>query len=88
MKHIVAVDNVIVKRVGDEAVILNLDTETYYSLNTTGIRMWEVATTTATLDEAARILSNEYKLPVETIAADLDELIQKLQTARLVEVDE
>jgi hypothetical protein len=74
------------RKMGAEAVVLNMKTETYYMLNTTGIRMWEVLTTASSVDEALATLTTEYAIPNETLNNDMNEFIQNLQSAKLIEI--
>jgi Coenzyme PQQ synthesis protein D (PqqD) len=79
--------NVLFHQYGEEAVLLNLDTESYFSLNETAIRMWELVTTHS-FDEAAAIMAEEYDAPVEIIRDDMRALVDSLQRANLVTVNE
>ena len=81
-------DNVLVRKMGTEAVLLNVKKETYYMLNSTGIRIWEVLTTSDSLDAALAILNKDYAIADDTLRADVQELIQSLQAADLITVDE
>ena len=86
--QITPVDNVLVRKMGSEAVLLNMKTETYYMLNSTGIRMWEILSEGTPVDDALTTLAAEYSVPTETIRTDMDELIQSLHAAKLIEIHE
>jgi hypothetical protein len=80
------VENVLLRKMGSEAVLLNMKTETYYMLNSTGIRMWELLSSGISVDDAVMLLANEYSVTPEVIRSDMDEFIQSLETAKLVDI--
>lgn len=86
MRGITPKSDVLVRRMGQEAVLLNLKTETYYMLNTTGIRMWELLSDGSSIDDAVSTLSAEYQVSPDTLRADLTELIQQLNAAQLIDI--
>jgi hypothetical protein len=86
MKGITPKSDVLVRRMGQEAVLLNLKTETYYMLNSTGIRMWELLSNGSSVDDTVSTLSAEYQVSPDTLRADLTELIQQLNAAQLIDI--
>jgi hypothetical protein len=86
MKGITPKSDVLVRRMGQEAVLLNLKTETYYMLNTSGIRMWELLVGGSSVDETVSTLSAEYKVSPDILRADVTELIQQLNAAQLIDI--
>jgi hypothetical protein len=87
-KNISAQSDVLLQKLGDEAVLLNLRTETYYMLNATGIRMWEVLTKAESIESALEILLGEYDVPLNVLREDVGELIDNLAQAELVHIHE
>lgn len=85
MTQVTLSSNVLFHHYGNEGILLNLDTETYFTLNETGIRMWEILSSTSSVEDAAAQLANEYDAPLDVIRADLDEFIQTLRKAQLIE---
>ncbi|GEM_PF-1858242 len=85
--RIVPNSNVLFHRYGEEAVLLNLDTESYFSLNDTAIRMWELLSA-HTLDDACAALAEEYDAPLDMIREDVLALVASLQGAQLITVNE
>jgi coenzyme PQQ synthesis protein D (PqqD) len=71
------------------AVLLNLDTLIYFSLNRTGATLWELISETGEIDEAQLVqsLCNRFEVETETaqreVSAFLDQLRQ-LKFVRLV----
>ncbi|HCE97622.1 MAG TPA: hypothetical protein DER10_03900, partial [Elusimicrobia bacterium] len=58
------------RKVNNEAVILNLETSVYYSVNQTGTLIWELLVEGKPLEKIARALAAEYKLSTEQAAED------------------
>lgn len=74
-------------KVGDETVILNVETGRYHGLRGTGVRVWELLGGGTTIAEIERALLEEYDVEAETCRADLLELVRDLRSAGLVEID-
>jgi hypothetical protein len=85
--HISPNTNVLFHQYGEEAVLLNLDTESYFSLNESAIRMWELLSAHS-LEEASEAMAKEYDAPVEVISADMQAFVQALQQANLISVSD
>lgn len=79
-------ENLLVHNLGEEAVILNLTTEKYYTLNGVGYHMWQVLTSSATLDEAFSKLQNEYDVDEGVLRRDFDTFVQSLNQQQLLVV--
>lgn len=87
-KRISPVTNLLVHEYGDEGVVLNLNTETYYSLNGVAVRMWQALTTTETVDSAVAALQAEYEVAEADLRRDVDEFITQLHNMKLIDVTE
>lgn len=79
--------NVLFHQYGEEAVLLNLDTESYFSLNESAIRMWELLSAHS-MEEATAAMAEEYDAPLEVITADMQAFVQALQQANLITVSD
>lgn len=77
---------ILFKDMAGEAVLLNLNTETYYGLDELGTRMWQVATTSETLQHAFDILLDDYEVEPDVLRADLTRLINELVSEALLEI--
>lgn len=71
--------------VSEGAVLLHVETEVYYGLNTVGARVWELLPEYEALPELCARLSEEYPdaAPGE-IERDVAELLELLEEAELV----
>lgn len=75
---------VIHQTVDDEAIIINLDTGNYYSLNTSGTALWNLLSTGMTLEEVGRSLSNRYDAEPIAINETVENLVDQLQKEELL----
>jgi len=73
-----AAPNVVARLVGDETVIVNLETEQYYSLNCTGALVWSHLLEGDEADRVSAQLADEYDISRERAAADVQELTAAL----------
>ena len=78
--------DVILRKVEEEAVLLNLKNTRYYSLDPVGTRMVEVLTSSSSFEQASALLSEEYDIDPVTLQSDLQELINKLLARGLIEI--
>ncbi len=77
-------ENLLVHNLGEEAVILNLSTEKYYTLNGVGYHMWQVLTSSTTLDEAFSKLQEEYDVEESTLRHDFESFVNHLNEQLLI----
>jgi len=78
--------SVLVSNVGEESVLLNLDSERYFGLDAVGTRMWEELSTRGALEAAYEALLGEFDVDAEQLRRDLFELVEKLKGHGLIEV--
>src|SRR5260221_10239722 len=71
--------------VGEEGVLLNLQTEQYLGLNTVGTRMWSVLGGAGSIQEAYDELLKEYEVEPAQLRTDLEEFIDQLFGQKLIE---
>ena len=79
-------DDVLISRLQEESVILNLDSERYYGLDDVGTRFLSVLTTSSSIDAAYHLLAEEYDVDREVLREDLEALIQNLLQQGIIEV--
>src|SRR5271157_4473978 len=72
------------KVIDGEAIIINLATGMYYSLDKTGAVAWVLIGGGYSLDESAEVLSSRFSAPVEQVRADLAKLLGDLVGQKLV----
>jgi hypothetical protein len=71
--------------VGEEGVLLNLQTEQYLGLNAVGTRMWNVLGNASSIQAAYDRLLEEYEVEPARLRADLEEFIDQLLGQKLIE---
>ena len=78
--------HVLVKGLGDEAVLLDLGTEAYFGLNPVATRMWTLLTSSPTIGDALEALGVEYEVDAETLRGDLERFVDELRAKGLIGV--
>jgi hypothetical protein len=71
-------DDVLISRLQEESVILNLDSERYFGLDDVGTRFLSVLTTSESIEAAYEQLSEEYDVDNEVLRRDLLALVEDL----------
>lgn len=78
--------HVLVRFLEQESVLLNLETERYFGLDETGTRMWQVVTTSPSIDAAYQELLAEFDVEPELLRVNFVELLSRLLDNGLLEV--
>jgi hypothetical protein len=78
---------VIFRILGDEAVILNLATGTYFGLDSVGSRIWQLITEHGSEESVIETLGTEYEVEEGRLRQDLDHLIRQLMDKGLLASD-
>jgi hypothetical protein len=79
-------ENVTFETVAGEAILIHLDSGTYFSLNKVGTQFWERLDGQQTIGQHATGIAAHYDVDVEMVTADLLELAQEMGGEGLVEV--
>ncbi len=80
--------HVLMRDIGGESVILNLNSERYLGLDDVGTRMLAVLSSSESIEKAYEVLLAEYDVDGELLRSDLQDLIEKLLENGLVEIGE
>jgi len=72
------------KIIDGEAIIINLASGMYYSLDKTGALVWMLIGGGYSLGESAEALSTRFSVPLERVREDVDRLVKDLVTQNLV----
>lgn len=67
-----------------EAVLLHLETQRYFSLNETGVAIWELLAASPTLDEVALALARTYEGEHEVLVNSVQRFMAELEHDGLV----
>ena len=76
------------RQVGDETVILDLGSGTYFGLDPVGARIWQLLSEGHQVDAVVSALLGEYDVPEEQLRQDVNGLVSELVSRGLVEVSE
>lgn len=79
--------DVLVRELDGEAVLLNLDSESYYGLNQVGARMWALVMESDSIQAAYEALANEYEVEAKTLRDDLRAQIEEWIEHGLARID-
>src|SRR5919199_3561270 len=77
--------DVLFRVLGDEAVLVNLQTQRYLGLNGAGTRMWTLLGSASSIQDAYDRLLEEYDVDPAQLHADLEEFIDRLMDQALVQ---
>ena len=78
--------DVVARAVGDETILLDLETGTYFTLNPVGALAWKGLETGATRDEILASVLDRFEVDAPTAAADIQEYLHDLISQGLVVV--
>jgi Coenzyme PQQ synthesis protein D (PqqD) len=81
-------EDVMIRPVGDESVLLDLKSTKYLGLDEISTRIWQLVTNGNALQIAYDTLVEEYDVDPERLRKDLDEFVQELLDLGLVNLDQ
>jgi cell division septum initiation protein DivIVA len=76
--------NVLFKRLGEEMVLFNLDTDHFYELNGPAARFWELLSAGHNTTQASERMLDEYEVERDQLASEAVALLASLQQEGLV----
>ena len=77
---------VMARQVGQETVILDLASGTYFGLDPVGARIWQLMVEGKTFAEVCEAMLAEYDVTAEKIELDVLALVQELSAKQLISV--
>jgi Coenzyme PQQ synthesis protein D (PqqD) len=80
--------DVLTERLGDEAAVLNLKTNRFLLLNSTGARLWELLQSGRNLSSIEEQLLSEFEVDPEELAAEVKRMLQSLKDEQLILSDQ
>ena len=78
--------DVLLRIIGDEAVILNLKSELYLGLDPIGTRIWTVLQGSPSIQAAHASLLDEFEVEPERLRQDMDRLLNQMLAQGLIEL--
>jgi hypothetical protein len=79
-----AIAEALVATLSDGAVLLNLQTKRYFSLNETGTRIWELVQQTADEEMIVATLLREYEVDETMARTEVRRILDELIDAQLI----
>jgi Coenzyme PQQ synthesis protein D (PqqD) len=77
--------DVMVRKVGEESVLLDLKTERYLGLDDVSARFWDLLTSGGSIQSAYEKLLTEFEVDPKRLLNDLDDFVQELRQLGLIE---
>jgi hypothetical protein len=77
-------DDVVVKDLAGEAVLLHLGTSTYFGLDSVGTRIWQLIEECQSTEAAVPLLLQEFEVDEQQLRRDVDALVAQLLAKRLL----
>jgi hypothetical protein len=84
--RVVVPAHVLIRYLDGESVLLNLETEEYFGLDSTGTRMWEISTRAPSIETAYSRLHEEFDVEAALLRTHLTELLAELVDNGLLQV--
>jgi len=81
-------DHVLFRELDGEAVLLDLEREQYFGLNELGTRVWKALHAGSEVAAIVTGIAEEFDIEPEQVRSDVEELIEDLKSAQLIEVRE
>lgn len=78
-------DNVATRRIGDETILLNLQTGTYFGLDIVGSRFLELLERDGKLAVVLHMMVEEFDVKPETLEGDILRLSEEMRSKGLLE---
>jgi hypothetical protein len=78
---------VLAKRVGDEVVLVHLETDRIFELNRTAAFLWETLAAGSTQAELEERLAQEFDVDRDELAREIDELLGQFTSERLIRAE-
>ena len=78
--------DVLFQEINGETVLLDLMSESYFGLDKTATRIWQLLQADKALPEIYRIMAAEFEVDPEELKRDLRDHLEELSTAGLVTV--
>lgn len=77
-------NQILFQKLGEEAVILHLESEQYFGLDEIGTRIWEALKQEGSTEKALFVLLEEYNVEEQTLRKDIEELIADLKKENIL----
>jgi hypothetical protein len=80
--------NVLYKRLGEEVILINLETDRIFSLNQTGAKAWELIESTHNLDQVKKRLAEIYDVTPEILESELVQILDSFTAEGFITIED
>lgn len=77
-------EGVVAQVADDEAILLDIESGSYFALNSVGGRIWELCDGKRSVVELVTVICDEFDVPADTAKADTLEILEELKKEKLV----
>src|SRR5215469_9148511 len=70
--------HVLIRFLGEQSVLVNLNTQRYFALDADGTRMWQLVTAASSIEDAYLQLLDEFEKNPQILRLNLSQLLQHL----------
>jgi coenzyme PQQ synthesis protein D (PqqD) len=88
VSHLTIPADVVFEVLDGEAVVLNLKSGIYFTLNPVGTRMWQLIAEHGNLEKVRSVMLEEYSVEPELLEGDLENLVSGLLEKGLAQASE
>lgn len=81
-------DNVLIQKVAHEAVLLDLDSQSYFGLDELGTMIWDAVSDGKTQTEIVARIIEEFEVNAEIARRDLKIFLERLAADKLITFDQ
>jgi hypothetical protein len=79
-----ATEGVLFQEMEEDVVLLNIETQQYFGLDYVGARVWNMLLDKSDLDTVARRIGADFGVEIETVRADVRNLVTELVESGLL----
>ena len=76
--RVIVPSDVLIRFLDQESVLLNLNTERYFGLDSVGTRIWQLITSSPSIEDAYRKLLEEFEVNPQVLRSNLADLLDHL----------
>lgn len=87
LRRVYVSDDVLMRELDDESVLLHLDREVYFGLDDVGTRMWTALVSADSIQAAWEVLLSEFDVEPDVLRQDLDEFLAQMIEQDLLRID-
>ncbi|MEK7435723.1 MAG: PqqD family protein [Pseudomonadota bacterium] len=77
-------DEVVLRDLAGEAILLDMNTNTYFGLNPVGTRVWHLLAEQQSTETIIPLLLQEFEVEERQLRTDLEKLVQQLLEKKLL----